>query len=171
MNGCGIGTGGVEKAETTKRRIGYNGRVMKTLVRPFLFAVARLGLFFTVVAWVVRCNFVAYAMAPRLGALIAPEGMALAIPSAPEMWDAKYAPTSHSERIYWHRWLFELPSDRSRSYRQSSGFSIGGLTGQQNSDGLFLSVHHGIVFTGFAMINVLLSFIYRRKSDGAEASA
>ena len=148
-----------EKAKPLKCQFGYHDR-MRPLICPVLIAVARLGLFLSVVAWIVAQWRIANVMIDVPGThvvqvVVAPEGIVVC-----DLFPYDVS-TNISLRLF-HRGTVQhlfAPSRKNITY----SVSFGGLVYGTHSAFRFVSFRHWLIITAFALYYAVLKWVIRKR--------
>ena len=136
---------------------------MRSLIRPFLFAVARLGLFLAVVAWIVG-QWWAIQIQTGLGWNLSGGSNGFAAFQHQRNEPADVTVDGHSrDHLFAFPPIFEDPYGG--IYR---GFSKLGVTYFYGGKPKWtiLSVRHWLITSSLLTFNLLLHFIYRKRPEG-----
>ncbi len=145
--------------------------IMRPLIRPVLFAIARLGLFLSVVAWVVGQWWSVDVKANGLFALSSDKGIAVGAYSLSSL----RVPTTTIVRtqnlrtnLDFNYWLFS-PEEHSEMLTRSNisiyAIRVGYYFWRPGTTLREVSFHHWLITTIFAAFNLTLHFIYRRRPE------
>lgn len=137
---------------------------MRSLIRPGLFWVARIGLFLAVVAWIVAQSWMVQGSITGPNAVLCPSGFAITL-------DADSDP-----------WIESLPTDFSHVHQLDNCFSVDPKgdyreTFQSYFPGVaytthlvpfggskILTIRHWLIVTMFALFYGVLKWVYRWKA-------
>ena len=147
---------------------------MKSLVRPLLFAFARLGLFFALLGWVVGQWWEVQANVPHANALLCRHGWCFAIHNQPRRGSISAVATEHLSDLTIERrdWVFGEtgPGDRLSSSMQdiandSMSHRFRGFTYTYYHwlDERCLAIRHWFAALVWLGLNILLRFMDRKR--------
>jgi len=145
---------------------------MKTLIRPFLFIVARLGLFLTVVVWIVSQWSAVLTEVPLGTAGFVEEGwVSIFIYSMSKGWRVRTgAPKEIGTTLY----LFCPPSSEPLPALPprwtETGFSVGGFTVLHTPLATTIAIRHWLAVTSFALFYIVLRWAYRKRPEEPPAA-
>ena len=141
---------------------------MKPLLRPFLFIVARLGLFLTVMTWAITQNWWLSINSPLLVGDVLPGGYLVGFGYPVARWDVRAEPVRNDAGL---AWVFRKPSLTNRENVRDlvAEFHAVGIT-YANYGGLgHFSVRHWLVVSIFAFANLVLRCVYRKREASPQA--
>ena len=140
---------------------------MHSLARPFLFAIARLGLFLAIVAAIVGQKWRVTANTHMgAGAALATEGWAITI------WERRSGVSRYSvepaARAYPLDGFFRYPHYSFTRYGPRFGFTLAGFTFGVFRNAAIMGIHHALLIALFGMFY----FVLRRKTPhGSDAAS
>ena len=148
---------------------------MRALIQPTLLVTARLGLFLSVVAWgvgqwrhtVIRCPIGSVGVVKR-GVCVYPGLLSSLSYESREYPGKKFSYSSEQALLdSWTDEFFESLFDPPASSSVDGGGSFVGVTVFQHPKlkGAWLSFRHWLIVTIFAVFNVVLMWIYRKRSE------
>lgn len=129
---------------------------MRSLIRPALFMVARLGLLFSVIACVIGQTWQGVAYSRKLVVGIDRAGMVIAIATTtPGNWGMQE--TSNQDLV--KEFLVGKYLEAGNTYS-----SFGGVAIRYGTNGYGLGAYYWLIITVGALFYILLKFIYRQKT-------
>lgn len=132
---------------------------MRDLVRPTLFMIARLGLFFAVVTWIVGQRWRLEIQVPRVRGSLMKQGWLIWPWPVSEF---SLACDTQAETP-WFRDTYEFGHYSNGDSKSFWGYlGVGADRPTQNSDG-YLSFRHWLIVTVFALFNGVLMWVYRKR--------
>lgn len=141
---------------------------MRPLLRPFLFALARLGVFLSAVAWIVSQTFLPRLTLPignrHVLFLLAPEGALFLNWDRPENLEVEWFRKSELEPYeIEHLSTMFTPMDNGEMF--TAEYSSFGVTIGKMQDTPVLSFRHWLITTVFVTVNVVLYITYRKRPE------
>ena len=130
---------------------------MKPLIRPFLFAVVGLGLFFAVTAWILGQWWCAFLISPdSLSLNVGPSGYVIGWEVDPNFeWDGSVGRAPKRNRL---AWAFEQPIPPYEYACHGFGFTLARFARHAH-----ISLCHWSLTSMLLASNIALHFIYRAK--------
>lgn len=134
---------------------------MRPLIRPGLFAFARLGLFLSVAAWLVTQYWWLRVGSPWLIGDVLPGGYVAGFGYPADDWGIEARPVSRKAEL---SWVFRDPitGPYMNLPRLDTAFHRFGVTFADYGQLGHLSVRHWLVVTVFALFYALLKWFYRK---------
>jgi len=144
---------------------------MRSLIRPALFAIARLGLFLSVVAWIVGQWWSVDLKFNGVVALGSDRGIAVGAYSLRSLRlpITTFLRTQNLRtNLEYNYWVF-VPERHSEVLGGSDisyyNFRVGYFFWRPGTAIRMVSVPHWLITTAFVVFNILLHFIYRRRPE------
>lgn len=134
---------------------------MRELIRPALLITARTGLFLSVVAWAVSGQFRVVIETRAIGVALAEEGLAVAVADLGSLQTTIEPAHGASPLDY----FFEYPSDESKIFGVTTGFSACGLTVGAGVAIALVGIRYWLVVSFFTVFNIVLHGIYCRRRE------
>lgn len=144
---------------------------MKPLIRPFLIAVARLGFFLAVVAWIIgqwwMCSLTAGLFNATATTDLSTRGINIrfstfrAIP-----WSAQATRTPSPEQIQFLEYAFDETGAPLMGIGVETSFHTGiGFVYTNNGFMRIIAIRHWLIVSVFFAFNLALHFIYRKRPE------
>lgn len=145
-------------------------RDMRPLIRPTLFAFARLGLFLTVLAWGVGQRWIVKCLvSPNNGNMIVnllPEGVLITFSGARLQDRIDFRMLRQSTPPRSNDWEFGGPYEQNSIHGERVlHWNLPGLVRGEFDWYSFLSVRYWLIALAFLALNILLHFIYRIRPE------